>query len=194
MIVALSALNLHAQENAADLAHDLFRLALLSDDQAAGAVFVRAAAGRDELRRDLAPRLVLVERLGQIRFQRKTDEELVSLLGLAVHDHVAPIPAPILAEAGIRKQLVHGRRSLVRGWIESEGRNFLGRGQAADEVEAYTPEKPLVVDPLGSGLGVRSKGDFFSQQPIDRGGDFGSPIRSAGRSVKCQSNRQRKRH
>ena len=61
MIVTLGTLNLHAQKNAADFADNLFGLALLSDDQSAGPVLIGAAAGGDELGRDLAPRLVLVE-------------------------------------------------------------------------------------------------------------------------------------
>ena len=62
MVVALGALNLHAKENAAHFADDLFGLALLSDDQAAGAVFVGAATGGDEFGGDLAPGLVVVKR------------------------------------------------------------------------------------------------------------------------------------
>ena len=56
MIVAVGALNLHAQENPRDFGRDVGRVAVLGHDQPGGAVLAHVAGGGDERAGDLDPR------------------------------------------------------------------------------------------------------------------------------------------
>src|SRR4051812_43094485 len=97
MIVALSALNLHAEKNARDFRRNIDRAAFLSHDQAGRAIFANIAGGCDKRAGDLIPRRILVELRAEVLVERRPGK-LRAFVAATVHNYVAPIAAPVFTE------------------------------------------------------------------------------------------------
>ena len=100
MIVAVRTLNLHAEENPRDLGRNVGSVAILRHDQSGCPVLSHVPRGGDEAADNLVPRRVLVELVTQI-FEQRLGRKLCPIVGAMVHDHIAPITPPVVAEVRI---------------------------------------------------------------------------------------------
>ena len=104
VVMALGALDLHAEEDPRDLTGHLHGLGLVCQGEADRAVLVDAAGGRDERRGDLVPGHVLLELFSQPVFQDVVPHLLDRLVGGVEPDHVAPVSGPVAGIFGALEQ------------------------------------------------------------------------------------------
>jgi hypothetical protein len=164
MIVALGALDLHAEEDAGDLGGRLLGAAFLGHDDCGRAVLADIARGGDELLGDVVPGDVLVQAIAEIRFQGVGRDE-GPLFDAAIEDHVAPVAGPVEAVLRVGKQFADQSGALVGRLIEREGDDVLWRRNVADDVEPCPPEEGGVVAPRGDGDALDQ--DFLGERFVD---------------------------
>ncbi len=133
--MALSALDLHPQEDPRDLAGHLHRLGVVGQREGHRAVLVVAAGRRDHPCGDLVPRPVRPELLGQPVHQLVEPDAVEVLIRRVELDHIPPVPGPGPRPVGAAEQGVDQPGALVVGMIPQERHELLGRGRFADQVE-----------------------------------------------------------
>ena len=154
VVVALGALDLHAEEDPRDLAGQLDGLGLVGQGEADRAVLVDPAGGRDHRRGDLVPGPVLLELLGQPVFQGVVPHLDRVLVGGVEPDHVAPVPRPVAGELGTLQQRVDqpARLSLVLSLTKKRTCPGVGGAPARSRCTRRTNSTSLVSG-AGSTLG-----------------------------------------
>ena len=137
VVVALGALDLHAQEDPRDLAGHLDRPGAAWARAKLTAPFssLRPVAGDQSAWRS-RPRGVLGELLGQPVLEHGVADLLPFCVGRAELDHVAPVAGPVAGVVGAAEQVVDqlGPLAAVRRG-QDEGADLLGRRQLAGDVE-----------------------------------------------------------
>ena len=113
MVVALGALDLHAEEDARDLARHLDRLGLVRQREIDRAVLVVATGGGDQVRRHGVPRPVRGELLGEPRLELRIADLVPVLVRRVVEDHVAPVARPVGGIIRALQQVVDQRGTLA---------------------------------------------------------------------------------
>ena len=141
VVVALGALDLHAEEDPRDLAGHLHGLGLVRQREADRAVLVDAAGGGDHRRGDLVPGCVLLELLSQPVFQEVVAHLLDRLVGGVEPDHVAPVAGPVAGIFGALEQSVSQPGALILGPVADERKNLLRSRWRAGQIEVNPPHE-----------------------------------------------------
>ena len=169
VVVALGALDLHAQEDPRDLARHLDRLGLVRQREVDRPVLVVATGGGDQVRRHLVPRPVRGELLGEPRLERRIADLVPVLVRRVVEDHVAPVARPV---GGIIRALQQVRRSARHACpcpcSRTNARTCSGVGSLPVTSRETRRDELLVGRQRGGGrLGGRQP---LLQHGVDRGG------------------------